>query len=321
MTITQQPQDFSPTTKPILFAFSEDEECDVEVYIIDEETSETIGHKMLRKTATGAINIAPYIREVRDSAPKPLVEHSTLVPAPYRQYRVEINGTSSLPVSISDNQRQPTLPSLLTTMGSRRHIARGEQDELRIYSDAGAKIEAILSADNGECIDLTFHTATGATLFLFRPDDFAETAKRIFVDIVCDGKRLQSLEYEVTEPQPEARRIAWRSFDGSIEHYTFPVVEALHLAAQKEQSKGSSGATTLTRTSSHSHLFLGSAIEPRATIAALAEVVAAEQCWLLIEGCYEPVAVVTSEVVMHRFGTPCSIAIEVETAEKEVARW
>lgn len=321
MTITQHPQEFSPTTEPILFSFSEMEACDVEVYIVDEESSEIIGHKTLHSTASGAINIAPYIRDVRDTTPKPMVEHSTLVPAPYRQFRVEINGTTSLPVSISDNQRLPALPSVLTTMGSRRRIARGEQDEVRIYSEAGVTLSAILSADNGECIDVTLRTNTGATLFLFRPDDFADTAKRIYVDIVYNGTKLQSLEYEVTAHQPGARRIAWRSLDGSIEHYTFPVVEALHLAAKKQQSKGVGGTPTLTRTSSYNRLFLGSAIEPRATIAALAEVVASEQCWLMVEGRYEPVSVLTSEVVTHRFGTPSSIAIEVETTEKEVARW
>lgn len=197
------------------------------------------------------------------------------------------------------------IPSLVTRMPLRRLIGPGEWDELTVLSQGPLQATVTAKGPTGE---QTRNYASGSTLvklFRLRPADFPE-AEQLTVDFGSLG----SVVYSVSRFPHDARRLAWRSRTGSLEHYTFPTEVATEIGATKTRVLRPDGYATTTAEEER-RIRLRSACETRAAVEALAEIVASPDVWLIVGDRYEPVDVATDTAAIQRQGMLTTLEIAI----------
>ena len=144
-------------------------------------------------------------------------------------------------------------------------------------------------------------------MHVFRLDtrDFPE-AETLTVDAGACG----SVAYTVIPAFSGARRLAWRSSAGGIEHYTFPVEKSESVETIRQRAYGAERRTVLV-----------SAYEPRATLEGLSEVLTSPDVWLAGDDGYTAVDVVTEKSVLHRHGAVTCLEIEIRPKRKTGMPW
>lgn len=206
-------------------------------------------------------------------------------------------------------------PALLTAIPCVRLISPDESDELTLLTDGACTVT--VTAQSGESTTAeTYRTTTGG-LHLFRLDmrDFPE-AESLTVDAGACG----TVCYTVVPAVPGARRLAWRSSAGSIEHYTFPIERSDTLETTKKRAYGAEGHLAAT-IGSERHTLLVSAYEPRATVEALAEILTSPAVWLAGKTEYTPVDVITDKAVLHGHGAVTCLEVAIRPKRKTRMPW
>ena len=162
----------------------------------------------------------------------------------------------------------------------------------------------------------SYRTATGG-LHVFRLDtrDFPE-AETLAVDAGACG----SVAYTVIPAFSGARRLAWRSSAGGIEHYTFPVEKSESVETIRQRAYGAEGHL-VARTRAERRTVLVSAYEPRATLEGLSEVLTSPDVWLAEDDGYTAVDVVTEKSVLHRHAAVTCLEIEIRPKRKTGMPW
>lgn len=190
--------------------------------------------------------------------------------------------------------------------------------ELRVTADNIGKSETERVGPNAaeRASVRTFRSGEGV-LHLFRIDtrDFPG-AERLTVDAGGCGRVAYTLL-----PAPEgARRVAWRTAEGSVEHYTFPVEKAVRLKTCKTRACGCEGvAATIDDT--ESRLSLESACEGRGVLRALAGLTASPQVWLAEGDRYTAVDVLTDEAEVPGPGMPGTFGLLLRPTCKPSLPW
>lgn len=207
-------------------------------------------------------------------------------------------------------------PALLTSMPRERLIAPGEGDELTLLADAPLAVTVAATRADGMCEVRTYRSATaGLQLFRFDTRDFPG-AERATVDAGPCGTVAYSLL-----PAPEgAQRLAWRTAEGSVEHYTFPVVRRRRVRVDRERVRGPEGVRSAAVRTERSTT-VESACESAAMLAALAGLLAAPQAWAAEPEGYRPVDIVTGEAVVHRHGTLSSFEATFRSTVEIAQPW
>ena len=154
-------------------------------------------------------------------------------------------------------------------------------------------------------------------MHVFRLDtrDFPE-AETLTVDAGACG----SVAYTVIPAFSGARRLAWRSSAGGIEHYTFPVEKSESVETIRQRAYGAEGHL-VARTRAERRTVLVSAYEPRATLEGLSEVLSSPDVWLAEDDGYTAVDVVTEKSVLHRHGAVTCLEIEIRPKRKTGMPW
>jgi hypothetical protein len=196
-----------------------------------------------------------------------------------------------------------------------RLISHGECDELTLFSDEAVTVTVTAQAGTTATAE-SYRTATGG-LHVFRLDtrDFPE-AETLTVDAGACG----SVAYTVISAPTGARRLAWRSSAGGIEHYTFPVEKSESVETIRQRAYGAEGHL-VARTRAERRTVLVSAYEPRATLEGLSEVLSSPDVWLAEDDGYTAVDVVTEKSVLHRHGAVTCLEIEIRPKRKTGMPW
>lgn len=203
----------------------------------------------------------------------------------------------SIPRTLLPGYRKPVAPMLLTSMPRERLLAPGEADELTLFATGPCTIRVSAPGCAGAAERSFGVAAAGLHLFRLAADDFAG-ADRITVDADEAG----TVAYTLL-PAPEgAIRLAWRSREGSIEHYTFPVERQERCAVVRTEARDTAGAVVTVAAGEEWRTTVVSAHEPRAVRRALAGILSAPQVWRVEEGVYRPVAVCSGECTTHCYG-------------------
>lgn len=210
---------------------------------------------------------------------------------------------------------EATVPSFITAMPLQRLIAPSEQDELTLLSDESPWITITAEGPDGEN-RRTFNTFNSfVNPFRINADDFPG-AERITVEARSGGK----VEYTVVPAPQGARRIAWRSRAGSIEHYTFPIETETAVEVSKSRIRGTEGCSTVA-VATGGRMRLRSAYETREMLESLAEIVASPEVWLADGEQYVPVDVTTDRAVVHRHGVLSLLEIEIQPQDETSVSW
>lgn len=198
-----------------------------------------------------------------------------------------------------------TAPALATILPRERLIAPDEAEELTLLTDGPCTVT--VTARRGRTAAAKSYRSEEPGPHLFRLDlrDFPET-ETLSVDAGACGR----IDYTVHPPYPEGCRLAWRSEAGSIEHYTFPVVQRIARQVEKHRIRRSDGISVRT-TDDERRIVLRSALETRTMLAALSGLIRSESVWIVRGERYLPVDVVTPAVDIRRRNEPAVLELEI----------
>ena len=318
MRFCSTPQNFTPIEQGLVFAFTTENDTPASVVaeIVDCSDESVVATLRLHDVTTAEVDIAPYIAPFVER--KPLRGAvSMLCEAPTASYKLRIGEVESADVKVSLNRSEVIAPAVATTMSSQRRLACGESDEVLLFAEDGSSIEVVMESDTGESLHLEEVTSSGVMLFTIVATDFSQKCQWVDVVVLCDGNEVATLRYNIVAPTVRGVRLAWLSSEGSIERYTFPIAQSVTLNAERERvGRGEIVRTVACR--SESRLEMVSRYEPRATIAALSEIVASSRGWLVAEEDIA-VAVVTSTTTQNLFGVPSSVALTLRLWQREEA--
>ena len=323
MYFKRTPADFSPLKDGLIFEFCCNEPCDVEAVIVDDLTKSEMGRIQIRSVENGTIDIAPYITKPASFTPI-AIGQSRLQAVASGLYHVELyrlgNSTpqcSSRPTKISTNAfEDEQLPYLLTTMPQMRVIARGEYDNIGLYCESGARVLVNITSDVGDEIYLESTSTTGVFQLVFAADELSEDATSAKVEIFYKGEYLTEFAYIIQPRYTNGVRLAWRTVKGNIEQYTFPVISQGSASAIRNYTTTKDMAEQVLDSRLIKQLHLISDFEPRSTLDALAEIVAASEVWVVSPDSYRT-SVVDAALQYDITNTIGRIEIDIVSERKE----
>lgn len=324
MTFTQIPPEYAPLSGELRYTVTTQETATLDLRIADAGNGTLIGAKRFAGVTSASFDAAPYLR--RTVAFVPTTGSTGFRMADGRTVTAYIEAQAAQATGTAPTVHSPlrtflpcrtnvTAFALLTSMPLVRLISHGESDELTLFSDEAVTVTVTAQSGTTTTAE-SYRTATGG-LHVFRLDtrDFPE-AETLTVDAGACG----SVAYTVISAPTGARRLAWRSSAGGIEHYTFPVEKSESVETIRQRAYGAEGHL-VARTRAERRTVLVSAYEPRATLEGLSEVLSSPDVWLAEDDGYTAVDVVTEKSVLHRHGAVTCLEIEIRPKRKTGMPW
>ena len=322
MKIKKLSENFTPLAEGVFFGIETEDEAprDLVVEILELPTGEVVATQLLRNVLSATINIAPYMAHFAEYVPSS--HHQiTFSEAPIATYKVRVDGIESEEVVVSINRSKiDEPPTLATSFPLTRRIARGESDEVLIFSNKGKFIYAEIEANNGEICEFEYLSTSGASILTISPEELDETIKSFEVTLYCEGQVLGTLRYVISAPLKSATRLAWISESGAIERYTFPKSYKTVLTTDKRSVLTSEGICTV-HCQAKQTISLCSRFESSKTIEALAQIASSPKVWVEDDGDFTLVEVATPSIDYNIFGEPSHIHFDIKLWQKEVTLW
>lgn len=313
---------YVPAGRPVEFTVASDPAATFDVRILDAAGGEQLGVRRFADTSEAVVDVAPCVARTLRFAPRPgrtgLIDTSGRVRS-VRLCAVQAGTTRQLfshERVLYPAAEEKTLPAWLSTLPRARLIARDECDELSWLSADPLRVVVTAYDRSGDTEGCSFQTEGGGlTALRLRAADFP-AAERIEVQAGACG----TVVYTVIPPLAEGCRVAWRSAEGSVEHYTFPVEVSERVTARRKRVYGPDGYTT-TGAETHSCRRLRSAFETREVLDALAGILSSPEVWTVEAGKYVPVDVAGEEAFTHRHGTLSCLELEIRPRMKNERIW
>lgn len=323
MAFTRIPQQYAPLGGALPYTAEGGSDATVTLSLADAATGERIAARRRAGVETLTLDAAPALRRrvrfVPSSGSTGMKPSDDRLAGVVAEARVEA-GTGDPVVSKAEKRlflpavRVVGAPALLTSMPRERLIAPGECDELTLFTDAACTVTVTARNGAGEASRTFPSEEAGLRLFRLDTADFPG-AERLIVDTGACGEVAYTLV-----PSAGGCRVAWRSREGSIEHYTFPVEKSEELRTAKSRVYGSEGYETA-GCDEERRRTLVSAFEPRAVVEALAELASSPEVWFADAGGYAPADVVTEKVVVRRCGAMSALEFEIRPKRKPLRPW
>ena len=312
MTFTQIPPEYAPLSGELRYTVTTQETATLDLRIADAGNGTLIGAKRFAGVTSASFDAAPYLR--RTVAFVPTTGSTGFRMADGRTVTAYIEAQAAQATGTAPTVPSPQRP-FLPCRPLVRLISHGESDELTLFSDEAVTVTVTAQSGTTTTAE-SYRTATGG-LHVFRLDtrDFPE-AETLTVDAGACG----SVAYTVISAPTGARRLAWRSSAGGIEHYTFPVEKSESVETIRQRAYGAEGHL-VARTRAERRTVLVSAYEPRATLEGLSEVLSSPDVWLAEDDGYTAVDVVTEKSVLHRHGAVTCLEIEIRPKRKTGMPW
>lgn len=321
VTFTQIPEHYTPLGGEAVYAFENDTAQTVDIRIIRATDDSLLGAKRFASVTGAAFDAAPCLRRAVRFAPA--VGGTGVYNAARRQVMATVEAfaeatatTATAPTRIFLPCRTPVqAPAMLTTMPVSRLIAPGECDELTLLFEEASTVT--VTAQTGNDLTAQSYRVATAGFYLFRLDtrDFPE-AETLTVDAGACGITVYTL---VAAPRG-AVRLAWRSSEGSVEHYTFPIVRTTTVSTTKTRAYGPDGYLAAAAEQERRQQLV-SAYEPQAVLEALSELPASPDVWIADKDRYTPVDVLTEKIPLRRHGTMCCLEMEIRPNRKTRLSW
>lgn len=324
MLFTKTPGDCVPLYGAIVFAFGDQEAPrDLKVELYDARSDQLLFTKRFNQTNCGEINVAPLLRRLVRW--EPTTRETGFVGAGGRELRIRVvvedaEATCTVVPTLPDVE-QPEV--LFSTLPTSRVLVRGESEELLLAGSVG-RAELLLYTP-WEKTHTLYRAPLGGDMRLFWlnssewPEGVCRAELRIFSLV---GQELATIHYTLIEPTAESLRVAWVSSLGSIEHYTFPVVEEVTLLDQQEAQTLADGSTRRLSARWGWRQRLTSAYEQQQVISALAEIATSQQLWWVDdEGLYHPVSVLPEPLTVERHGIISTLQFTLCSTVKQLSLW
>lgn len=312
------PTPFSPIGEPIRYTVTgitaDRIDCTIRT-----TSGETLGTKRFADCTSCTFDIAPLLRRALRFRPTQAATGFGVVDD--RTLCIEIEARSgdevitSAPRTLLPSAHAVTPPQLLTTLPLVRLLAPDACDQLTFVVGEATVVTVTAKQGERQTLHQYLTPAIGLQCFTLSAADFPD-AEHLTVEI--DG--VARVEYALLPANEGAIRLAWRSEAGSIEHYTFPLVERVQLAVEKSRAYGQEGYTAVTA-EGEERLMLQSAYETAPMMRALAELLLAREVWCVTEGGYEPIDLMTDTAEIHRHGAMRTLSVTIRSNVKNKRLW
>lgn len=314
------PPAYAPIGQPLICTLSEISTETVDVRILL-SSGVLLGTKRFVNAVSVSFDLAPYLRGQLRITPS-AKEATGVVVATDRQLMLYLEAESaseqitSAPFIVRPALQTETPTALLTTLPTERLLSPDESDELLFVSHTPQPLKVVVRGRDGS-VRIDSHIIPGSGLFRFtlRGADFADADQ-----ILIDGSPTGSIRYTMIPAPEEACRLAWISERGSLEKYTFPLVERVTCRVTKNRSYGAEGYA-VQRTESEEQIHLRSALEGDEMLSALRGLLSAEQVWMRTAEGFVPVDLLSEEADIHRHGILSSLSLTIRPTRKNTTLW
>lgn len=324
MQFTRIPDSYAPLGGPLTYAVEHDARSNLAVRILNGTQTELYGAKRFAEVAAAEFDIAPYLRRqlrfvpitgetgVYAGAPR-IVGTVVKVEATDGANTIQTTATSAYRMFLPSTE-PVSAPALLTSMPRVRLIPVGASDELSLLTSGPHQVTLIAEYGPDAIADTYEIPSGGLHIFLLNTSEYWR-ADKITIDAGTCGK----VVYSLVQPMRGSVRLAWRSRAGSLEQYTFPVEATAGVEATKRHAYGPDGYVG--RATGEYRRKLRSALETREVLEGLAELVDTPEVWMVDEGRYVPVEVVSERAVVHNHGTMSWLEVTIRDAKHKEAAW
>lgn len=324
MLFTATPGDCAPLYGAICFAFGDQEAPrDLELKLYDARTEELIATKHLYQTNQGEVNIAPLLRRRMAWEAEGHKTGFRSARKRVQQIRLEVEDATAecciLPILPTTTLVDP----LYTTLPTSRILVRGRSEELFLSAKVG-RAELRLYTPWGQSHTI-YRPPIGADSLLFTLNSQEWPAEVCRAELQLSnlmGEELVTLRYTPVEPTEESLRVAWVSSTGSIEHYTFPVVEQVVLLEQEEAAQLANGNMRRLSARYGWQQRVWSAYERPEMIRALSEIATSPQLWW-VDGSevYHPLSVKPEPLTLERHGLISTLKFTFRSTAQQLSLW
>ena len=315
---TSIPTQFSALDAPLNYTLSGLTDGRVQLNIYTDE-GRLLATKRLIGNGSCTVDLAPIVR--RAAAFTPAVASTGFVASADRTLTMRVEAISgservtSAARTILFAWTSVTLPAICSTLPMSRLIAPEACDEVSFVAADPRKITVTAESPTAIVSEEFSSPEQGLQCFRLVAADYPEAEQ---ITLTVEG--IGQLHYTVAPPNEGAVTLAWRSSAGSIEHYTFPIVEAIRLLVDKERACGAAGYS-LTSVEVEERWQLHSAYETAQMMRALSELLYAEQVWRITAAGYEAVDLLTEECEILRHGVMRKLSVVVRTNQKNSRLW
>ncbi|MFI3301879.1 MAG: hypothetical protein SNH35_06680 [Rikenellaceae bacterium] len=295
----REPEPFASFRGELVFEYEQNEESDLvfEIELEGEEESQEV--KKLYGVSSAVINVAHVVANKFMTTPSSGSSSLETPESGFGKVKLKCGDDESSSQYFVAAQVSMPEAGVLSSMPKSRTISYGEAEEIWIRAQVGSVVQVEVAAVNEgrESVTQFDHTAQecGLVRFRFVAEDFGAFTKMAKVTILVDGATVEELVYYYVLRDKGAVRLAWIGEYGGVEHYTFPVTNAL--------TRYKSGV---------SRYDIESMYEPQSVVEALAEALESERVWIVESEVYSPVEMVSESVVLNAKGELATVSYKIE---------
>ena len=317
MYFSSLPEAYAPVGAPLRYALTGGTSDETLVRIFA-DGDRLLGTKRFTEPQPVGFDIGPCVRGALRFAPE--AGPTGVLPADERVLTVVVeaeNGAEcirSVARTFTAGDRPAAAPALLTTLPPNRLIAPDGCDELTLL--AAGPMQITVEADNSGVPRRYAVASAGVHRFRLSAADFPGAAQ-LTVGLGPCG----TVRYTVLPPPDGAQCVAWRSRAGSLEHYTFPVVQRVGRRVVRQRACDAEGQIVVHGLAGGEQVELRGACETASVLAGLAGLLDAPEVWWLDASGYRPVDVLTEQAELHRYGALRALTITVRSTRPDEPLW
>lgn len=310
MQIVTSPPAYSPAYKDVIFKITADENEIAELDIYNHDNSQIIGKKRFTGSNAYDMNVANYAKRQFEIAPLPAANKFTVPEGRIVNLKLkEAGGMASAETKL--NAGLFTYPNLkkLSSAPAKKTIRHNESDEIPFISSAGdISVHITLTGAKRSEALVAVSTAglVGLVVFGLSMIDLQEMIVRkklgnisdynyMELHIVLGSSPIIIQEYDIMPPQKNNVRICWWNSYGQIDYYTLKSMDRKTITAAKSKIYSSDGYRTVASEAEKLYS-LTSEYENEETMEWLSEVISSPKVWMMQNGKYTPVDIVTNSM-------------------------
>ena len=307
------PAPFAPIGRPLRYTIDGLAQPRLELRVLTAD-GRLLATKLLTNTSSATVDIAPIVRRAVHFSPS--LGKSGFVASAERTITVQVEARCGEESLCSEERTflaaldPVTLPAICSTLPPTRLIAPSECDEITIVAADPCRVT--LTADSAGRLTSEEFTSPSAGVQCFRlaVADYPEAET---ITLTVEG--IGELRYLLTPAVEGSVRLAWRTQQGSIEHYTFPIVESLRLLVDKERAYTSEGYS-LASVGVEERWRLHSAYETTERMRPLTELLYADEVWRVTASGYELIDLLTEEAELKQQGLLQRLSLPIRSTLK-----
>ncbi len=286
------PNNYSSMWGELTFEYNSTLDSDIVITVKDEITEEVVAVKKFYSSTDAKINVAPILFDTMLPTATKMDSGVTTPTVGFPKISVLAGSDTTDTLTFTYAREAVEPPIVLTTMSSNRLLYPNESDSITVLVAAGATIKSYiegtpLSEQSAPLYATTISSVDGGVrVITINADDYNDEYSALKVILYADDIAFGEINYTLSSDSAPGYRVAWISSMGSIEHYTFPIIE--------EQVRMSSGATTISLRSAY-----GTAQE----IDALGDIITSPTIWRVTSQDYTTVELLTTELATRQSGS------------------